>query len=466
MSAELAGLDPLERFLALLRHGRPREAERTLADHPEIAASEPAVWCALGDESRLATALAADPGLATRERAPGDWPPILYACASWRHQEGGAAADGLVNVVRRLLDAGESANRAVPWDGNPEAKLPALFFASSWGNAPVTRLLLERGARTDDGESIYHAAQYDRRDCLELLLEHGADLSGRHAFWNNTPLYFLHGHMEGADGTAVADRGIAWLLEHGADPNVTSGGSQETPLHAAVRSGRGRDAIAKLVSHGANPDAARHDGATPYVLALRHGNAAAAAALLEAGADATRASDVDRFLAVCLAGDGEHARRMVAAAPDLVARAEALAPGRVAYAACRGDIAALSLMLELGFPRDRESEEDCGTPLHWAAWHGRPAAARLLLERGARLDVRDRRYGSSPLGWACHGSMNCRTDDVAYPELVELLVRAGADRATATNFWGAPPEELASPAVRARLVELGFVPNVGNGKSS
>ncbi len=457
--------DPIERFLALLRHGQPREAARTLADHPEIAASEPAVWCALGDESRLATALAADPGLATRARAPGDWPPILYACASWRHEEGASAADGLVGVVRRLLDAGETANRSVPWDGNPEAKLPALFFASSWGNAPVTRLLLERGAETNDGESIYHAAQYDRRDCLELLLQYGADLSGRHAFWGNTPLYFLLGHHEGGNGTAVADRGIAWLLEHGADPNVTSGEAQETPLHAAVRAGRGRDTIAKLLAHGARPDVARRDGVTPYVLALRHGNTAAAAALLEAGADATRASDVDRFLAACLAGDAGAARRMLAATPELVARAEALAPDRLAHAASHGDVAAVALMLELGFPHDRESA-DGGTPLHWAAWHGRPAAARMLLERGAAVNVRDRRFGSSPLGWACHGSQNCRTDDDAYRELVELLVGAGADRAIATNFWGAPPEQLASPAVRARLQELGFVPDHGNGKSS
>ena len=74
-------------------------------------------------------------------------------------------------MVTLLLDAGAGANSAVPIaQGETGPGLPVLYFACERGNAALTRVLLEAGADPNDGESIYHAAQFNRRACLELLL--------------------------------------------------------------------------------------------------------------------------------------------------------------------------------------------------------------------------------------------------------------------------------------------------------
>ena len=76
-------------------------------------------------------------------------------------------------------------------------------------------------------------------------------------------------------------------------------------------------------------------------------------------------------------------------------------------AAEHGNLAAVELMLELGFPIDarREATDDDGaTALHAAAWAGSSETVALLLERGADLTARDTRWQSQPLEWALVGS--------------------------------------------------------------
>ena len=123
-------------------------------------------------------------------------------------------------------------------DGSEEA-LPPLYHACMADDRALVKKLLSEGANPNDGESVYHAAQLDRRECLEILLAHGADLSSRHAAYGNTPLYFLAGHHESDPNAATVMEGMRWLLEHGADPNVTSEDLNETPLQGLARNGWG-----------------------------------------------------------------------------------------------------------------------------------------------------------------------------------------------------------------------------------
>jgi hypothetical protein len=81
---------------------------------------------------------------------------------------------------------------------------------------------------------------------------------------------------------------------------------------------------------------------------------------------------------------------------------------------------------------------------------------RALLAHGAPVRVRDERYGSSPLAWAVHGSVHARSDDATYRLIVDLLLEAGADRATSINRWGEAPEDMGNPVITARLIERGF----------
>jgi ankyrin repeat protein len=314
----------------------------------------------------------------------------------------------------------------------------------------VVRLLLERGADPNDGESIYHAAELDHRECLELLLAHGGDVSGRHSHWGNTPLYFLAGYGEDDSNCATATEGMRWLLEHGADPNITSGTQLETPLHRVAAFGRGPAVVELLLAHGAQLDQPRSDGRTAYVLALRAGNVAVAELLRERGADTARAAPVDELLGACMRAEAETARSLLARYPDLISEFTPEDRWIFAQAADEGREASVRLMADLGFDLRWEGH-GCGTPLHKAAWRGNLPMVRLLLDLGAPLDVRDGQYGASPLGWAAHGSSNCRQAEDDYLAVIEALIEAGADNETSIDRWGEGPEAMASPRVAARL---------------
>ena len=73
-------------------------------------------------------------------------------------------------------------------------------------------------------------------------------------------------------------------------------------------------------------------------------------------------------------------------------------------AAEAGNTAAVSLMLDFGFPVDAHGGEDGGTALHAAAYSGSASTARLLIDRGADIEARDTHWASPPLDWAVVGS--------------------------------------------------------------
>jgi ankyrin repeat protein len=449
----------VERFLAAVREGDRAAAERLLARHPGVARADLFAAAAAGAADFAAERLAAEPALAAARHEPDGWTPLLYASGSPLHAASPERAAGILRCAELLLDAGADPNDHTLFDASdPHSRLPALFRACVGDNVPLVRLFLERGADPNDGESLYHAAELDHEGCLELLLAHGADPSSRHPHWDNTPLYFLAGWKEPHPNQITAAAGMRWLLEHGADPNVTSYETRETPLHRLAAYGRDPAAAELLLAHGAALDAPRADGRTPYVLAVRAGNRAMAGFLRARGADAGRLTPVDELLGACMAADAPAARALLARHPDLLA--ELMPEDRQAFAlaAEEGREASVRLMAELGFDLAWEGA-GCGTPLHHAAWHGDPAMVRLLLALGAPVNVRDGAYGCSPLAWAAHGSTNARPGhDRDYCAVVRLLLDAGADRATAINRWGEPPEAMASRKVTALLRKRGFAP--------
>jgi ankyrin repeat protein len=142
------------------------------------------------------------------------------------------------------------------------------------------QLLLDHGADPNSaftwGDSVHHSAEMNHRECLELLLAYGADLSQSAPRWKKTILYFLA-------QVGARPEGVEWQLENGADPNVPSGDLTERPLHQAAA--RGNFALTDLlVRHGADPNLPRADGRTSYGLAVRSGNRQVMEALAAAGA--------------------------------------------------------------------------------------------------------------------------------------------------------------------------------------
>lgn len=457
----LAGLE----LLQAVRHDDIDRALALLARHPGLESVSIRTASAAGDLAAVRAFLARDAALATQTIPPDHTWPLIYACFAEFKRCRGVSDQDQAEIVRALLDAGADANASIRV-GDGEGTIPALYFPSRAGNVAVARVLLAYGASPTDGESLYHAAQHDEREVLQLLVEHGADVSRGPVEGGSTPLYFLASHQVTNPIAPKVIRGIEWLLDRGADPTIplmAIGDGQaewqigETPLHRAAANGYGVEILARFIACGADVNAARRDGATPYTLAVRSGNAAAAVWLAGSGADRSRLTPTDRLLGACLTTDTDRAQAIVSEHPDIVASLSEVDAGALLQAIVDDKQDAVRLMLALGWPLTSQSQWG-GTALHWAAWHAQRTLVQTLIDHGAPVNVRDTRYGSSPIGWAAHGSQySDKGSDDDYIAIVEMLLDAGATRDEAINRWQESPESMARPAVVATLHARGFV---------
>jgi ankyrin repeat protein len=319
---------------------------------------------------------------------PRNWAPILYVC----HSVFTSPALG-----RELLARGANPNAFFV---NEYGEMSALYGAAGVVHNPeLTRILLEAGASTDDGESLYHSTEADDPECLRLLLEHGAETRGTNAV------------AHALDGERIEP--VRLLLEAGADPN-------EGALVAhAVRRGRGPEFIRLLAEHGGDLD--RPGGETwrgnvplrtPYQHAILRGRADSAETLAELGAS----TDVDPAdLAVAAIARGE---RPESPLPD------DLDPDPQEVLILNALRGRLALVVDAVGPNFRGvvggSPE--GTLLQHAAWVGNPELVRELLRRGA--DPGDESSGT-PLAWAVHASGYHEVPGRDFVAVAEALVAAG-----------------------------------------
>jgi len=245
-----------------------------------------------------------------------------------------AAARGDVDRVRWLLDAGADSEARIE-DGNLGSATPLILAAfSSPENAPVVRLLIERGAdvravsgagqtalatAAEHGEPEICAALLDAGAPVDLriaaslgdtarvrdLLDAGASVHDRDAYRGAPPLYFAaqQNHAEVIAllldaGAALDDRNAAGdtalhvassagalaaveaLLARGADVRATGRGG-DTPLHRACDEwwGAGAPIAGALIAAGASAEAHNDAGQTPAERALARNKPRVAAAI-------------------------------------------------------------------------------------------------------------------------------------------------------------------------------------------
>ena len=222
-------------FLPLLLEHAPRDPDSCTA-------------AVLARHDDLAAILADDPGAATRPDADsrdGSWLPLQYCARS----VAGTDQDR-VAAAALLLDHG----------ADPSS---ALDYACWSGNAGIVELLLERGGRLSDDDTVNHLACDGQAAVLDLLLRRGAiDMNGtrgtdHHGGYN--PL-----------GCAVNMRslkGVTWFLDHGCHPDEVRSKSGETALHVAVNSGAGVPLARLLVERGVDVDKRDAAGHTALDLA-------------------------------------------------------------------------------------------------------------------------------------------------------------------------------------------------------
>jgi hypothetical protein len=118
-----------------------------------------------------------------------------------------------------------------------------------------------------------------------------------------------------------------------------------------------------------------------------------------------RAGPLDRLLDALWRGDEAGADAILAAAPELVARAPQQALHQVADAARNDNLAAVHAMLRRGFPVTARSQHG-GMPLHWAAFHGNAEMMTEILRHDPPLEARDRQFDATAMGWLIHGAVH------------------------------------------------------------
>ena len=351
-----------------------QKAEELLGAHPELTGGGFHVWLVLGDSLAVAKDLSAYPELATAPGGHSKCVPLVYTCFSRYGSAASGRSSGIVETARVLLRHGADPNAAFTPEDLPDNPLSCLYAATGMNNNPeLARVLLEAGAKPNDGESLYHSTEHADFACLKLLLQYGA-----------TPQANELKHMLDREER----NGLQLLLDAGADPNLPNERG-ETALHWAVWRGRSAASVQTLLDRGAAIDAKRHDGRTAYALAILGGQSEIAMLLERCGASTEmpplNTPGSERLL------------------PDLTQshRTEAVRE-----------------LLAAGIPVDTRGEAG-GTALHWACWKGYADIAELLLERGASTAIEDTMFHATAAGWYEHGKENCGEGD--YEAVAQVL---------------------------------------------
>jgi len=411
--------------------GTLERAEAILAAHLEVASGDIYTSAVLGDAAAVRRFLAFDARNATANGGPYGWDALTHLCFSRYLRLDRERSDGFVAAARALLDVGASANTGwMEKDHEPRPEWEsAIYGAAGVAQHPeVTRLLLERGADPNDGETPYHVPETYDNTVMKILVE-----SGKLNDTSMTTLLLRKTDWHDFDG-------IKWLLEHGADPNRATHWGR-TAFHHAVLRDNSIDIIEVLLEHGADPTlvAERPDtrqSASPSMsgvaMAARRGRGDLLE-LMERRSIPIELQGVERLIVACARGDAAKVRDIVEHEPNLVHEVVSQGGKLLAEFAGVGNTDGVRQLLDLGVGVSALTEAGDpyfdvaknSTALHSAAWRAWPATVRLLLERGAPVNPTDDK-GRTPLMLAVRACVDSYWKHRRTPESVEALLKAGA----------------------------------------
>ena len=427
----------VEEFVRCATGGAQARALRLLARYPAIANANLYTELVLGDAAAVEARLEKHPEAALQAGGAQNWEPLLYVCHTSMSQDAPERADGLVAIARGLLRRGANPNAEYHWNWHRELPRTALWGAlCDVRHLPLAELLLEGGANPTDGVSMHINAGGGNLAALELLYRFGVNVNGIPG--GVPPLRYILGWARNAAG-------VRWLLEHGADPNLSWGEAGDAPLHVAAERWD-VPMVELLVEHGADIQQRRADGRTAHTVAELHGNHDIAAWLLARGAKDER-SLLERFVSACARGDRPLAESMLHEHPALRGELHTEHHLMMHVPAERGDAAILETMLACGFDPNAKDAEGV-TALHRAAMGGRVEAVRVLLAYGASVNAVDGMFSATPLVWATEGWSH-RPNQGDHIGVARLLIAAGSPLE-----W-IPPEKAPSPeGTQETLAEL------------
>jgi uncharacterized protein len=224
-----------------------RRLTRALAEHPELATTKMEHWC---------------------DHKSAD--PLGYmAMLRFDHDRLGLPRElpGTGAIARALIDVG------APVNGRPGDQETPLITAASYGDAEVAEVLIEAGADIDaisapdsggvpSGTAVDHAAVFGMTEVLDVLVAAGARISslemaaaaGDITGW---PLarFTLQSRIRALVFAADHQRldVIDQLVEAGTPVNQADAEWGRLPLHTAAGNGRAAS-VRRLLAHGADPN--------------------------------------------------------------------------------------------------------------------------------------------------------------------------------------------------------------------
>ncbi|RYG15410.1 ankyrin repeat domain-containing protein, partial [bacterium] len=207
----------------------------------------------LGDAEHVLKALKNDPSIVALRDENG-WSVADYAFRSGLGKDDPKAAEALRAIALELIEAGADTTGA-------------LDQAVYKNDFPLVEILLAKGARIQDGDTLNHAACDGSFAALDLVAKAGVDLNltaGTEHHGGYTPF--------GCTLTLRSLKGAQWFLDQGIDPNYVGGPNGESSLHVAVRSGAAVPLIQLLLDRGADPSVRDGSGMTPLQAAEAKGN--------------------------------------------------------------------------------------------------------------------------------------------------------------------------------------------------
>ncbi len=405
-------------------------ADAILAAYPEVSSSNVYTAAILGDAAGVRRFIARDAKSAAAKGGPNGWDALTYLCFSRYLRVDKQRSDGFVQAAKALLDAGASAKTG--WtekNHQPEPEWESAIYgvAGVAHHAELTRLLLERGADPNDGETPYHAPETRDNTALKVLVE-----SGKLSDDSLTTILLRKTDWHDYEG-------IKWLLERGVNPNQTTRWGRMA-LHHAVQRDNSIKIIEVLLDHGADPTLLSSipklgnlgsTGKSAVAMAARRGRGDLLE-LFEQRGVAVELQGVERLIAACARNDAASVRSIAESEPQLVD--QLLKDGGTLLAEFAGtwNSGGARLLLDLGVPVTAlyggdpyfEIAKD-STALHVAAWKAHAPTVKLLIERGAPVNALDGK-GRTALALAVRACVDSYWTDIRSPDSVHALLDAGA----------------------------------------